>query len=68
MQTLARNYLQGLVVAVGAAGTVGLLGVTAGLANSKACLPCKRKTDPTWSFIMSEREREGWGGDPPFGS
>lgn len=34
-------FVQGLVAAMGAAGVVGLLGVTAGLANNKTCSPCE---------------------------
>lgn len=33
--------MQGLVVAMSAAGLVGLLGMIAGLANNKTCSPCE---------------------------
>lgn len=35
-------FVQGLVAAMVAAGVVGLLGVTTGLANNKTCARCER--------------------------
>ncbi len=63
--TSSSIFVQGLTLAVGGAGVVGLLGVASGLANNKTCSPCKQELSfvrflPRQTSLHVGKRKENW--------